>query len=568
MHRTLNRSWPRVIVIVLTASAMFAACDDPGLRDALKQGESAALPSYSNDVIDDAGAKIVDVESTTPPRPAPWSEGDGGKLPVLDAGVVASRFPSSATCGNCHSTIYKQWRTSMHSRALTSPLVVAQTNQDVALSLANTAKPDPQRLCVNCHAPTAASVTTSSTLPLAPVARGDEGLSCAGCHQFNGNPTSGGGGISTSYQAWLFPGDTFYGPLADAQSGNAHKSAPGVGFTQTNLTCANCHNVNLDLNHDGKTVNGEDLVLQRTFDEYAIYRAGGGTETCTTCHMPALAGITSIADNAPNAPPRVLHDHSFVGVDYALDDPAQEAAQRASREALLRSAARVRIDPASISRTDGLAFSVSLENTSAGHNVPTGFAFARQMWLEVVVTANGNVVFQSGTLGADTDDLCDASPIAENANPLARFVVGCTAVDQSLVNLQTKLVDNVAQKRDATGLLVTDPDDNQPILEQALAGRETTLQFLRGGGVARSRALDGTSLAPLKPFEKRVFAYTVPQVAATQSVNIAVRLRFRHFAPYFVRALAAGQPASETPQLAPLVKAIRIVEVGSDQRTN
>lgn len=499
----------------------------------------------------------------TPP-PADWSEDGGARNPA-----PPDKFASSKTCGACHKTIYEQWSASMHSRALTSPFVVAQTNQVVAGPLANTKGPDPQQLCVNCHGPTATNVAASATLPFPAPALGDEGVSCTGCHQFSGVPTSGGGGISTSYQAGLSTGANYFGPFDDPV-GAPHGASLGIAFQQQNLTCANCHNVNLDRNHDRRIVKGEDLVLQQTFDEYSRYRAAGGTETCTTCHMPVVSGLTSVADGLPSAngnvnataKERVVHNHAFIGVDYPLDAPTNQFAER---EALLQSAANLRVEPDTVTRaSSGLTFTVSLENTSAGHNLPTGFVFARQLWLEVVVTSNGSTVFSSGRLANPSDDLCDANTVGERTNPLKRFIQGCDdgAVDDQLVNLQTKLVDQVEAARDDRNRVVVDEND-EPVLVQSDRARETFLQYLTGGAVARTRPSDGTKLTTLRPFEKRSFVYTT-NVATQGPLIISVRALFRTVAPYMVRALASGQPASETPQLAPLVTNVLTTVMASD----
>jgi len=546
---------------------------------------AGCMSSYGNST-DLSGSDLGDNESTDPPPPPPWTGSeDGGSSDESDAGsgdVDAGggqdsgdagtapppphdRFRSAKVCATCHTTIYKQWSTSMHARALTSPLTLAETNQVIRNPLARATSPDPKRFCVNCHSPTAAAVTTSASLPLDPASHADEGISCTGCHQFNGKPTSGGGGISTSYQANLVDGTTYFGPLSDPVPNSSHTAQAGIAFTQRNLTCANCHNVSLDLDHDGRIIKGEDLVLQQTFDEYSDYRRAGGQETCVTCHMPVISGLTRVADGTSlQTPDRVVRNHSFVGVDYALDDPNQDAAQAADREALLQSSARFQIDRDSISDNNGLSFTVSIENARSGHNLPTGFAFTRQMWIEVRVVAasSGRLLFSSGLLTNPTDDLCDANILDEKDNPMREFIQGCNRSDENLVNIQAKLVDRVAVKRDGNGNIVFD-QDGQPVLVQADNGQETTLQFLRGGPVARTRPVDGQGLGSLQPFEIRNFRYSA-RIDTSQPVTISARLMFRHMPPYFVRALAAGQPANELPQLAPLVANLRATEMASD----
>jgi hypothetical protein len=46
-----------------------------------------------------------------------------------------------------------------------------------------------------------------------------------------------------------------------------------------------------------------------------------------------------------------------------------------------------------------------------------------------------------------------------------------------------------------------------------------------------------------------------------------VRLLFRNLPPYFLRALAEGQPANEEPKLAPLIMNLRVAEMNKQSRS-
>src|SRR5262249_33617968 len=158
-----------------------------------------------------------------------------------------------------------------------------------------------------------------------------------------------------------------------------HKSATNAVWRAPESLCLNCHDVHYDVNGDGKIVKGIDLVLQTTNDEHAEYRAEGGAATCVGCHMPSLAS-SRVAEAASipfeqdaDAPPRALHDHSFVGVDYPLDEVDRRDPHKDARAALLRGAARIALDEGGVVR-GALSFKVSITNTGAGHNLPTGFA--------------------------------------------------------------------------------------------------------------------------------------------------------------------------------------------------
>src|SRR5258708_36715790 len=235
--------------------------------------------------------------------------------------------------------------------------MVAKNNHRVRAERGKTKAPDPRGLWVNCHGAAGVALSEGFTLPLSH-ALGDsellnEGISCAVCHQHRGKPAPGQGGLSV-FQASFVRGSTYYGPIRDPVGNAEHASEFGAVFKNPDDLCVGCHNVSYDKNGDGKIVKGQDLVLQVTDEEYQDYRAAGGTQTCTSCHMPRLAA-TRVAESATipfeqdrEAPSREVHDHSFIGVDYALDGVATRDPERPLREALLRSAARVDFPPSSI----------------------------------------------------------------------------------------------------------------------------------------------------------------------------------------------------------------------------
>lgn len=488
-------------------------------------------------------------------------------------------FPSATDCASCHSDIVAQWAESMHAHAVSSPVTQAQTNQVALFTLNDQTAPDPALFCNNCHAPVGALLSGSATLPFqlsnqAATQAANEGVSCSTCHQFTGVPVSGGGGLASIFQEDMQPGRTFFGVLQSPVANAYHQSLDAAYAQDPSSLCQSCHNVNYDLDGDGRIVKGVDLILQTTYDEYIQYRSDGGFDTCVTCHMPST-GSSRAAESAEllfqqdvAAPPREVHDHSFVGVDYPLDKVSESDPQRDARLALLRQAAQFEIDPRSIQfegRT--LRFSVNVTNIGVGHNLPTGFAFARQMWFEIQVRDQRNsLLFDSGVLAGDADDLCDAATMDDVGNPVMEFFIGCRESDSQLVNFQLKLVDDIDILRDENGQPLVN-DQGEFILIQAAGAEETWLQALTGGAVVRVRPADGQALGPIAPGQTRSFQYQVELPGSLNSgqLSISARLLFRNLPPYFVRALAAGQPSDEVPQLGSLVQNLQVAEMASSE---
>ncbi|HTQ04478.1 MAG TPA: multiheme c-type cytochrome [Polyangiaceae bacterium] len=487
-------------------------------------------------------------------------------------GSALGGFEPSSSCAGCHADIYQAWRHSMHAHAMTSPIMIAQTNQVAARVLANVPSPDPKEACVACHGPIGTALTEGNTLPLpaGPLsdrALLDDGIGCAVCHQWRGTTHTGGAAL-TRFQAELEAGRTYYGPFGDAVGNAFHRSAKSDLFATPERLCQNCHSVELDKNHDGRIDRGTDLVLQTLFEEWELYAKGGGA-SCVDCHMPVVRGAKRAAPGATvpfeqdrDAPARSLRDHSFVGVDYPLDDPAARDALAGHRQALLASAGTLVIPPASVVKTaDAIAFDAKLTNSGTGHVLPGGFAFVRQMWFEVTLTdANGRLLGSSGVLANPTDDLCDASIVDDATSPMRPLLAGCRAVDPQLVNFQQMLVDEVVAARDEHGVIRTGYRGER-LLERAAGSRETAIQTLDAGPVPRTRRSTGKPVAPLPPGESTSFPYRFELTKGEIPKRVTVRLLFRVASPYFLRALGRDQPPGETPRLDALVGALIVTEM-------
>jgi cytochrome c554/c'-like protein len=515
-----------VAAVVVAAASCGSVVETPGAGGSFGTGSFSSASSIDN--------------------PNPTANTGGGPFSCDTDVYDLAGFDSSATCKDCHESIYNDWKFSMHSRSLTGPVFMATNNQIYDLDLKNTTAPDPQRMCVQCHSPIYAGFAGAQVvLPFK--AEGDvpgcllqEGVGCVTCHAYVAQPEVGAAGFSDFWNDFDASGLTYYGPLSNPANSPAHKSKRvGVLGTAPETLCINCHNVFLDTNADGKIVAGEDFILQNTsFEHDELYRLQRD-ETCVDCHMPSKAhGPAADGPGAPpDAPPtRALHHHGFPGADFPIDD-ADNDVQLGLRQELLQQAAAIEIQNAQLINGTQVTFSVTVTNVRAGHSLPTGFAFLRQLWVEASIldAMTKAELATSGVLKAPTDDLCDASTLQD---ALQNLVQGCVdqnknVADPQLVNFQLKLVTDVDQA------LV----NGAPVAVQAPGGQESSIPRVAGGQVARVRPVDGQSLAPLLPFESRSFAYsfTLPQPQA--GVALEVALKFRGVVPYLMRALAQREPS-------------------------
>lgn len=412
---------------------------------------------------------------------------------------------------------------------------------------------------------------------------------------------------------------------------------------QVSQMCGACHNVKVDMDDDGTSDfedaeegledddalvdsdgdfqldqnelddnDGEpgidDLALQTTFDEWQDYVAGfearfadDPAQTldqplgCVECHMPSEGdGTRGLVDHAPGVlptPDRQYRSHSFVGVDYDLDPEAYEghglpddALERVleEREALLQSAVTLEVVDEGTVQGDEFVSEVRVTNNLLAHAFPTGFAFARQFWLEVTAeTASGDEVCLvepadgvatpcgSGIVDDVDEDLrqCDLASISDAVGTAPEDLLNGNITfapdggsfpaddcDPWLTNFQKILTDG---DPDGDGLLQEVP--YQPFLPNVVQfrGRVATqlpmneLQPVRLRCVPADQAQTDEGPCDLGDGTQGVFSedqtgvygyvFDTSGIADGEEITVTARLRFRHLPPYFVRDLQARQ---------------------------
>jgi hypothetical protein len=330
----------------------------------------------------------------------------------------------------------------------------------------------------------------------------------------------------------------------------------------------------LDFNEEGQL---QDLVLQTTFDEWEDYVAlqesrGQPALGCVDCHMPRLPDGPVVSPESgypfPIVQERERQSHTFVGVDYDLAPdrytPEQFEHVQEEREALLRSAASLTLDLAHNAEDGTITATVTVLSNLVGHSLPTGFAFARQMWLEVsAVTADGEPVCltdietEFGTIGAQCasgiietpqDDLLTCNP----------FVVGNFGIKPSKNNEVIVLdSDATAPLDDCDPWLanfqkvLTEPIRNifieRPYQTPAADIVKTRVRVSDGQAMD---AINPTTLVNGQARDSASFDYIFDAAEFSgEEIIVNVVFHFRHLPPYFVRGLEDYYPEGITADI-------------------
>ena len=378
----------------------------------------------------------------------------------------------------------------------------------------------------------------------------------------------------------------------------------------------------------------DDLVLQTTFDEWQDYVAffdepGGFTDRyadaeftndesnplgCMACHMPLGEEVEEpVVDYGPGAlpiPDRFSRQHTFIGVDYDLDPELYEksgydeediAQVVAERDALVQSAVTLQVVPG-ISDGTTLPVDVVVRNNLLAHGFPTGFAFARQFWLEVSAEVDGEpVCLTPAFFGQDGQPVINTPcgsgfADAEGTEPVVgadelrqcdtRAFVSSVGLDPDEVRLNGGAID---VDGDGVGDLVIpnldidfagssddefsgsfgpdecdpwlanfqkiltdgDPDGNgvreeipyQPLVPDAvkIRGQLATGQSMTELQPVRLRDNDGDGIDDDSESVAIRYVFEVPAGVDPASIEVTARMRMRHLPPYFVRDLESRQ---------------------------
>ncbi len=278
------------------------------------------------------------------------------------------------------------------------------------------------------------------------------------------------------------------GPIPDPQANAFHESAFDLAYEKSKI-CAPCHDV----------LSPDDVQIEFTATEWDRSPYAGMGLECQGCHMPAYQGRAAVG-----GPSRTVHRHTFVGVDVPLVDfPGREQATALVRD-LLQNAISLKVTaPSQLKRGEELPASVQIINDKTGHSVPSGAVFERQMWLEVILLdpLRGDVLFESGTLD-DNGDLLNSKSEAVRA--------GIVPADSNLA------------------LYHGTPYRNG----------EETLFFWEADAIRENT---------IPAFSSSTAEYRMPLSMATSTVQLQIRLRFRSFPPYLLRAIGKAELLQEMP---------------------
>jgi hypothetical protein len=230
-------------------------------------------------------------------------------------------------CGVCHREIYEEWKSSIHAKAFVDPFFQAYWQKDNNIWI-----------CLNCHTPLENQQPELIVeIPRNRVEKAvkkpnphydpdfqQEGITCAVCHVRDG---------------------VILGPFTDSKA--PHPTRYDPSFTSTDI-CYRCHQV---------PAGPFQFYRFGPCGTYPEYEGGHYYEegyVCQTCHMPEVERPVAIG-----GPVRKGRRHLWRGGH----DPDQ-----------IKQAVTIGLSADPVQMTPGTTvdFTLTLQNSGAGHNLPTG----------------------------------------------------------------------------------------------------------------------------------------------------------------------------------------------------
>jgi nitrate reductase cytochrome c-type subunit len=281
----------------------------------------------------------------------------------------------AADCGNCHKSIYMEWKNSAHASALLDIQFQSELSKDDS----------PKWLCLNCHIPVQnqrESIITHLSdnnifVPIRTVNPNfnsdlqQEGVTCITCHVRTDEKTG------KSYM--IGPNGSQFAPHPVKQDGDFLRNI-----------CQRCHNP------QGEALTENLLCWFETTKELAegqknLMEVYGEKKDCVDCHMPEQNRL--VADNYNSLPTRSVNAHNWTGSGIPKwFDGYDNLLSRGYEPGL---DVKIHLDEY-IKSSPEVTINIFLKNARSGHYLPTGDPERFILVIASLEDANNQLLQQKG----------------------------------------------------------------------------------------------------------------------------------------------------------------------------
>jgi len=374
----------------------------------------------------------------------PGDAGDADFSPALTRSATGNHIPADTLmmdqyCASCHADVHDQWSQSVHRFAsFNNPVYLMAVRNTREFSLERDGNVDAARFCAACHdpVPMLSGAFDDPAFDDVNHPTSQAGITCTSCHAITHINSPRGNGDYTIEEPIHYPFTFSDNPFLQWVNAQLIKARPDFHsrtflkpLHESEEFCGTCHKVAIPEHLNGyKWLRGQnhyDSFLLSGVSGHGVtsfYYPPQARENCASCHMGQIPSDDFGARDRDGSGVMTVSNHLFPAANTAvpallgLDVEGIEA-----RQAFLTGS--VRLDLLALradGRIDGeligplrpelpvlepgreYLLETVLRTMTLGHLFTEGTADSNQIWVEVEVRHQGELIARSGGMNPDT----------------------------------------------------------------------------------------------------------------------------------------------------------------------
>lgn len=418
---------------------------------------------------------FVFVEAPVKPTP------EGNFLPSLARTDTGLLIPSNALmredyCASCHSDIHAQWEVSAHRfSSFNNPAYLFSVRNTRQAALLNDGDVRASRFCAGCHDPVPLFSGAFDEVDFDdenhPTAHA--GITCVSCHAIEqlGSPRGNADYVIAAPEEYPFAFSdntylSFINGLLIKGKPQLHKDTFLKPLHKSSEFCGTCHKVHIpEVLNKYKWLRGQnhyDSFLLSGVSGHGVqsfYYPEKAIDNCSECHMPLVKSQDFGASVNDDSTSLTVHGHQFPAANTAIPyllgmpDDVNEAHERMLKDSLrvdifgiragsdidIPIVAPIRPELPSLEAGNVYLLDIVIRSLTIGHLFTEGTADSNQVWLEVIVTQDGEVIGNSGLIDIENGRL---DPLSHLVNAYVLDREGNRIDRRNAEDIFTKLYDH------------------------------------------------------------------------------------------------------------------------------
>ncbi|MSR57409.1 MAG: tetratricopeptide repeat protein [Planctomycetaceae bacterium] len=354
--------------------------------------------------------------------------------------IPAQTLMMDSYCLKCHEDAYNGWFHSAHRRSsFNNAMYFASVKETREVALKRDGNVQASRWCAGCHDPVPffSGAFDDPKFDMVKHGTSQAGITCTVCHAITNINSTIGNGDYTIEEPQHYPFAFSENPFLQFVNNQMVKAKPSFHkktflkpLHKSTEFCSTCHKVGLPkaLNHYKEFLRGQNhhdsFLLSGVSGHGArsFYYPDVAKQNCAECHMPLAASSDFGARDFDKSGKTSIHDHLFPGANTALpflnDEPEFVKAQQEFMKGVMRVdlfgvkeggtidgplVAPLRPEVPTLKPGGKYLFETVVRTLKMGHHFTQGTVDSNEVWLDVTVSSDGNVIGRSGGIDDDRE---------------------------------------------------------------------------------------------------------------------------------------------------------------------